>query len=63
MSEYTVTYSTRKKRDGYAITRSVDHTLPKFLWIPLSKANLEETVLNESKKNKKPLMLEVTFKI
>lgn len=69
MEEYKVTYSVEKKGRRYQITRSVDRTLPMFLQggHVLSRAeqsvHIEDVLLQKAKENKKPLKLEVIFRL
>ena len=69
MEEYKVTYTVEKKGKKYQCTRSIDRTLPTFLWgsHALSRAEestlIEDILLERVKKTKKPLKLEVIFQL
>lgn len=65
METYKITYNVKKKDDGYECVRSVNKTLPEFLWPTFASMTnkLEKVVLDEAKKTKKSFKLEVIFKI
>lgn len=69
MEEYKVTYEVEKKGRKYTITTSCDRTLPLFLWGShnLSRAEeiipLEKVLFERAKEIKKPLRLEMIFRV
>ena len=69
MEEYKVTYIVEKKDGKYTCTRSVDKTLPMFLQgsDALLRAEkvvpIEEALFERAKETKKPLKLEMIFRV
>lgn len=73
MEEYRVTYFARKEGGRYTITRSCDRTLPPFLqgghglidkrFGREVTEDIESVLLKRAKKTKKPIKLELTFRV